>query len=89
VIQLVGLIESLVHPGGNITGISLALTETASKRIELLRDAIPGLKRVGVFSNLANPLIATEQNALTAAAHSVGLDTITSGFRQEKISGPR
>jgi len=83
-----GLVESLAHPGGNLTGISLALTETASKRVELLRDAIPGLKRVAVFTNFANPLVVPEQNAVTAAAHSLGLDTITSGFRMSEDIAP-
>jgi putative tryptophan/tyrosine transport system substrate-binding protein len=83
-----GLAESLAHPGGNVTGISLALTETAGKRLELLRDAVPGLKRVAVFGNLANPLVASERNAVMAAAHSVGLDTITSGFRMSEDIAP-
>jgi putative tryptophan/tyrosine transport system substrate-binding protein len=64
------------------------LTETASKRIELLRDAIPGLKRVGVFSNLANPLVVPERNAVMAAAHLIGLDTITSGYRMSEDIAP-
>jgi putative ABC transport system substrate-binding protein len=83
-----GLAESLAHPGGNVTGISLALTETAGKRLELLRDAVPGLKRVAVFGSLANPLVASERNAVMAAARSVGLDTITSGFRVSEDIAP-
>jgi putative tryptophan/tyrosine transport system substrate-binding protein len=83
-----GLAESLAHPGGSVTGISLALTESAGKRLELLRDAVPGLKRVAVFGNLANPLVASERNAVMVAAHSLGLDTITSGVRISEDIAP-
>jgi putative tryptophan/tyrosine transport system substrate-binding protein len=79
-----GLVVSLAHPGGNLTGISLALTETAGKRVELLRDAVPGLRRIAFFGNSANPLVTKERDAAVAAAHSIGLDTITSGFRVVK-----
>jgi putative ABC transport system substrate-binding protein len=47
-----GLIESLAHPGGNITGMSLALSETAGKRLELLREVVPGLKTCRHFWQL-------------------------------------
>ena len=43
-----GLVASLAHPGGNVTGSSLPLTETAGKRIELLRELIPDLRRSGL-----------------------------------------
>jgi putative ABC transport system substrate-binding protein len=76
-----GLIESLAHPGGNITGMSLALSETAGKRLELLREVVPGLKRVAIFGNSGNPMVATERNAAIAAAHALGFDTIISGVQ--------
>ena len=44
-----GLVESLAHPGGNITGVYSLAQETAGKRLELLREAIPGLTRVAVL----------------------------------------
>jgi len=50
----IGLIKSLAHPGGNITGMSLVLSETAGKRLELLREVVPGLKRVAIFGNSGN-----------------------------------
>jgi putative ABC transport system substrate-binding protein len=78
-----GLVESLAHPGGNVTGLSLALSETAGKRLELLREVVPGLKRVAIFgiSDSVNPMAAPERNAAIAAAHALGLDTITSEVR--------
>jgi putative tryptophan/tyrosine transport system substrate-binding protein len=83
-----GLIESLAHPGGNITGMSLALSETAGKRLELLREVVPGLKRVAIFGNSGNSTVATERNAAIAAAHALGFDTIISGVQTEEDIAP-
>jgi putative ABC transport system substrate-binding protein len=83
-----GLIESLAHPGGNITGMSLALSETAGKRLELLREVVPGLKRVAIFGNSGNPLVAPERNAAIAGAHALGFDTIISGAQTEEDIAP-
>ena len=84
-----GLVESLARPGGNITGTSVAQSETAGKRLELLREVVPGFKRVAILGNSDNPLVASERNAAIAAAHALGLDTIISGVKQQKISRPR
>ena len=84
----IGLIESLAHPGGNITGMSLALSETAGKRLELLREVVPGLKRVAIFGNSGNPLVAPERNAAIAAAHALGFDTIISGAQTAEDIAP-
>ena len=46
-----GLIQSLAHPGGNVTGRSVYAEELTSKRMELLKDVVPGLLRVGVLWN--------------------------------------
>jgi putative tryptophan/tyrosine transport system substrate-binding protein len=46
-----GLVESLAHPGGNVTGRSVYAQELTSKRMELLKDVVPGLLRVGVLWN--------------------------------------
>jgi putative tryptophan/tyrosine transport system substrate-binding protein len=83
-----GLIESLAHPGGNITGMSLALSETAGKRLELLREIVPGLKRVAIFGKSDNPTVATERNAVIAAAHALGFDTIISGVQTVEDIAP-
>ena len=83
-----GLVESLAHPGGNVTGMSLALSETAGKRLELLREVVPGLKRVAIFGNSGNPMVAPERNAAIAAAHALGLDTIISGVQTAEDIAP-
>jgi len=53
-----GLIASLARPGGNVTGLSLMAPELAGKRLELLREILPGLSRVAVLWNAANPYSA-------------------------------
>jgi putative ABC transport system substrate-binding protein len=50
-----GLVESLARPGGNVTGLTGLAAETASKRLELLRDAVPNLVRVAVLTSPYNP----------------------------------
>ena len=46
-----GLVASLARPGGNATGLSLQQTDAAGKRLELLREAIPGIRRLAILAN--------------------------------------
>jgi putative ABC transport system substrate-binding protein len=70
---LSGLVPSLNRPGGNITGISVMTTELAAKRLELLKDLIPGATRVGVLANPDSPLTEPVLKDLHTAAASIGL----------------
>jgi putative ABC transport system substrate-binding protein len=63
-----GLVASLTQPGGNITGMSLMTTETTVKRLELLREAVPGISRVLVLTYLNDPIAPLQVKALTEAA---------------------
>jgi putative ABC transport system substrate-binding protein len=74
-----GHVASLARPGGNITGITLRQTELAAKRAELLRDALPSVRRVGVFwdSFSADQFKATE-----SAIRGFGLESQSIEFRQ-------
>jgi putative ABC transport system substrate-binding protein len=83
-----GLVASLARPGGNVTGLSLALTDTAGKRLELLREVIPGLRRVAIFGNFGNPTVALERDAAEAAARTLGIQTIRSEFRRGEDIAP-
>lgn len=65
-----GLVKSLSRPGGNVTGISALQSELTAKRLELLRDAIPRLARVGVFWD---PINRKGISDIEGAAHSLGL----------------
>jgi putative tryptophan/tyrosine transport system substrate-binding protein len=56
-----GLVASLSRPGGNLTGVNLVIGELMSKRLELLREIVPGIARVAVFVNSANPVRAESQ----------------------------
>jgi putative ABC transport system substrate-binding protein len=68
-----GHVVSLAHPGGNITGISLMMTETNVKLLELLKDVIPGLSRVAVLWDPATPSHGPGLNAVEVAARALGI----------------
>jgi ABC-type uncharacterized transport system substrate-binding protein len=76
-----GLIESLARPGRNVTGVSMQLTETVGKRIELLREVVPNLRRLAIMFNASDELIHQELNASEAAARTLRLDIIRSEIR--------
>src|SRR5262249_38496746 len=50
-----GLVASLARPGGNLTGLSNQLRDTATKRLELLREVVPNLRRLAIIANVDNP----------------------------------
>ena len=68
-----GLVDSLSHPSGNITGMSSMVPELAVKRLELLRELVPGISRVLVLSYLADPIAPLQVKAMEQAAASFGL----------------
>ena len=69
----VGLVTSLVRPGGNITGSTYLGEVTVQKELELLREAVPKLELVGAFFNPSNPVYRSVMAASTAAAKSLNL----------------
>lgn len=68
------LVASLSRPDGNVTGLTTYLPELAAKRLEVLRECLPGLRRVAVLANLRNPSSAGEAKATEAAARAMSLD---------------
>ena len=68
-----GLVTSLARPGGNVTGLTDIAPEIAGKRLELLREAMPGITRVAVLWNAANPSASPQMKDTGAVAHSLGL----------------
>src|SRR5262249_34986287 len=70
-----GLIASFNRPGGNVTGIS-EQDELAGKRVELLREIVPGLRRLAIIAYAGNPPSLAELEQAYAAARSFGLDAV-------------
>ena len=62
------LVTSLARPDGNVTGLSVQGNELAGKRIEILREVVPGLRRLAVMGNVSNPATALEMSEAQAAA---------------------
>jgi putative ABC transport system substrate-binding protein len=69
-----GLVASLARPGGNVTGLSIQSTDLAGKRIELLREALPGLRRLAIIANISASASVLEIAEAQAAARKLGLD---------------
>ena len=69
-----GLVLSLAHPGGNITGISTATAETSAKNVELLRELVPSAKRVGALFNAIDPFSKPFLERIRAAAPTIGVE---------------
>jgi putative tryptophan/tyrosine transport system substrate-binding protein len=69
-----GLVASLARPGGNVTGLWQQSTDLAGKRLELLREAFPGLRRVGILVDVGYPGAIREMGEVQAAARTLGLD---------------
>jgi putative tryptophan/tyrosine transport system substrate-binding protein len=68
-----GLIASLAHPGGNVTGMSMMTAQLGGKRLELLKEVLPGLARVAVFWNPPNPAYGPILKELEIAAPTLGV----------------
>jgi putative ABC transport system substrate-binding protein len=69
-----GLVASLARPGGNVTGLSLQLPDLAGKRLELLREVVPGLSRFAIMANVGYPAAVLEMSEVQAAARTLGHD---------------
>jgi putative tryptophan/tyrosine transport system substrate-binding protein len=68
-----GLVKSLSHPGGNVTGLTNFAEELASKQIDLMRELLPGLARLAALVNVVNPLHVPQWRETQAAAAQAGI----------------
>jgi putative ABC transport system substrate-binding protein len=75
------LVASLAQPGGNVTGLSSQMGDLAGKRLELLREVVPGLRRVAIMANVGNPFTVLELGEVQAAAGTLGLELVTLEIR--------
>ena len=76
------LVASLARPGANVTGLSIQQTDTASKRVELFRDVVPGLRRLAILANVASPNAVVDMDEARVAAGTLGLGVVTSEIRR-------
>ena len=76
------LVASLARPGGNVTGLSVQSADIAGKRLELLREVVPGLVRVAIMGNVDNPFTVLELDEVRTAAGKLGLEVATFGIRR-------
>jgi len=83
-----GMVASLARPGGNVTGVSIQETELAGKRIELLREILPGLRRMAAIANVGYQASVLEVAELRQVARKFGLDVDLLEIRRAEDIGP-
>jgi putative ABC transport system substrate-binding protein len=83
-----GIVADLAHPGGNITGLSSFATVLDAKRVELLREVVPGAVRIATFMNMGNPVQLNEWKEIKAAAQSTSIQPQLLDVRRVEDIGP-
>jgi putative ABC transport system substrate-binding protein len=82
-----GLVSSLPHPGGNVTGLANQISDTSGKKLEFLGEIVPGLRRLAVMANGGNPGSMLDMSEAQRTALGLGLEVITSKIgRAEDIA---
>ena len=76
-----GLVQSLARPGGNVTGLSIMITELIPKRLQLLKEAVPALTRVALMYSMGQPDADRLLKSLAGPARTLGLAIIPSEVR--------
>jgi putative ABC transport system substrate-binding protein len=71
-----GMVASLARPAGNVTGLSIQSVDVAGKRLELLREVMPALRRLAILGEAGNLGSALEQSQVKAAAKTIGLEVV-------------
>jgi putative ABC transport system substrate-binding protein len=77
-----GLVASLSRPGGNVTGVSNQSADLAGKRLEILREVFPGLRRLVILANAGNPTSMQELHEIETTARKLGLEAATLEIRR-------
>jgi putative ABC transport system substrate-binding protein len=83
-----GIVANLAQPGGNVTGLSAFATELSGKRVEMLREMLPGIKRIAVLLNMGNPLFPPQWKVTETAARSLGIEPQLLDVRKSEDIGP-
>jgi putative ABC transport system substrate-binding protein len=77
-----GLVETLARPGGNATGLSMQQTDLAGKRLELLRELVPNLRRLAILTNAGNPGAMLDRDQVREAAGTLGVQVDVQEIRR-------
>ena len=83
-----GLVASLAHPGGNVAGLSIQATDLATKRLQLLREVVPDLRRLAILVNVNNPASVLERREVQTAARKISLEVISLELRNAEDIAP-
>jgi ABC-type uncharacterized transport system substrate-binding protein len=83
-----GLVASLSRPGGNVTGLSNQATDLASKRLELLREVVPRLRRLAIMANVGFPQAVLEMREVQAAARTLSIEVAPLEIRRAEDIAP-
>jgi putative ABC transport system substrate-binding protein len=83
-----GLVASLSAPGGNVTGLSVTSPELAGKRLELMREIVPNLRRLAIMANAAYPPAMRELDEVETAGQLLGIETIALKIRHAADLAP-
>jgi ABC-type uncharacterized transport system substrate-binding protein len=83
-----GLVASLARPGGNVTGLSSQTAELGGKRLDLLREIVPGLRRLAIMVNDSNAAGVVDTHEVQAAARAVGVDVASFEIRRTEDIAP-
>ena len=83
-----GLVASLARPGGNVTGLSGQATDLAAKRLELLREVVPRLRRLAIMLNVGYPSAVLEMGEVQAAARALGIEVAPLEIRRAEDVAP-
>jgi putative ABC transport system substrate-binding protein len=83
-----GLVAGLARPGGSVTGLSLQSPDLAGKRVELLREVVPALRRMAILANVSSRSVVTELGEVQIAARTLGLENVTLEIRRPEDIAP-
>jgi len=83
-----GVVANMARPGGNVTGLSIQQTDTAGKRLELLRECVPGMRRLAIMVNSGAPGAMIETREIGAGARAAGLDIVVREIASADDIGP-
>jgi putative tryptophan/tyrosine transport system substrate-binding protein len=83
-----GLVMSLARPGGNVTGLSNQSFDIAAKRLEILSEAVPGLRRLAILANTGSPIVVLAMGEAQAAARKLGFEVATAEIRRAEDIAP-